>query len=134
MESEDRKDYEISFLLKHESNAQEVLKLLKQHGAEITFEGPLKYLQLAYKIKHNTEAYFGYLRFKLAPDALAELSHDLGTKPAIIRVLIITPPFMRMRVPQPKREVSPMQPTSQPKSASPLSNEAIEKKIEEILQ
>lgn len=134
MDSEDKKEYEISFLLKHEGDAQEVLKLLKQHGAEITFEGPLKHLQLTYKIKHHTEASFGYLHFKLAPGHLAELNHDLGTKPAIIRFLIITPPFMRARVSQPKREAPPIQPSTQPKSALPLSNEALEKKIEEILQ
>ena len=138
MENEDKKDYEIGFLLRNEGDAQEIIKLLKQHEAEITFEGPLKKIALAYKIEHTLEAYFGYLHFKLSPEKVSDLDRDLKNKPAILRFLIITPPFVKMRAqtglrPRDAQPVQP-QPATVATSASPLSNEALEKKIEEILQ
>lgn len=136
----DRKDYEISFLVKDEADAENVARLLKQHGAEIATGGSLKPLVLAYKIKKQTHAYFGYAHFSALPSALPALQRDLETNPLILRFLVITPPFMRMRTYTPR--MKPSSPVRQsvslgdmtPPSSLPLSNEALEKKIEEILQ
>jgi ribosomal protein S6 len=137
---EDRKDYEISFLVKEEADAEGVSRLLKQHSAEVAAGGSLKPLVLAYKIKKQTHAYFGYAHFSALPSSLPALQRDLETNPLILRFLVITPPFMRMRTYTPR--VKPSIPVRQSAalgemtapSPLPLSNEALEKKIEEILQ
>lgn len=134
MESEDKKKYEISFLIRDEAETPELLKILKQHGAEILFEGHLRKINLAYKIRKEASAYFGYLHFSAAPGAIAGLEEALRTKVSILRYLIVTPPFARMKSQQRERprEAAPASPAQL--SAMPLSNEALEKKIEEILQ
>lgn len=137
MESEEKTSYEIGFLAKDESGVPEVLKLLNQHGATIDFEGPLKKIILAYKIRRESQAYFGYFHFKMLSSEVGTFDKDLKNKQVILRFLVVTPPFLKA-VPFPpvrKREIAPspqMQPISKPPPT--LSNEELERKIDEILQ
>lgn len=132
MDEVELKDYEISFLLGQEKDAEDVLKLLKREEAEIIFEGTLKKIPLAYKIKKQNEAYFGYLHFRMSKDKIKSLEKDLLTASGVLRSLIITPPFVRSK-PEPKARprIAPAPPAQ---VGVPLSNEALERKIEEILQ
>lgn len=135
----DKKEYELAFLIKEEGELPAVLDSIKRHGAEISLEGPLKNLSLAYKIKKQTSAIFGYCHFQLEPENLSALDHDLRMNSPIIRFLVITPPFSKAKS-SPSRisarsRISPSKSEDVPaKSTLPLSNEALEKKIEEILQ
>lgn len=134
IESDTKKEYEISYLLKTEEAAKNVLEFLKSQGADITVEGPVNKITLAYKIKNETSAYFGYAHFTASPAIIKPVSDALKMKPEILRTLIITPPFVKNRErrvmgrPRPQRPVSLAE-----KPSAPLSNEALEKKIEEIL-
>lgn len=131
------KQYEISFLAKEESALPELLKFLKEEGAEITFEGSLRPLELSYPIRKETRAHFGFFHFRALPEKLKPIEEHLRTYAGVLRYLIVTPPFARtsespMRV-RPKREAEEYRaPVSRP--PLPLSNEELEKKIDEILQ
>lgn len=140
---EDKKEYEISVLFENESNLPDFLKFMNQHGAEVFFESPLRNLNLAYPIKKKIQAFFAYFHFKALPEAIGSISKDLETSSHVLRSLIVTPPFLKPKpsafVPRTRRvaepETSPVE-HSQParRPSAPLSNEALEKKIEEILQ
>ena len=138
-EKADPKEFEISYLLKDEGGASDVLKLLKQHDFVVDHENPVKKIALAYKIKKETSAYFGFAHFKGDPAEIKSLDHNLTSSQQVLRFLIITPPFSTTKVvsqkPRPVKAVKPKTETEErPAANAPLSNEALEKKIEEILQ
>lgn len=136
MESQDTKEYEISFLIKEEKDVEEILRAIGRLGAEIVFQGPVEKISLLYPIKKETSAYFGYCHFSLIPEKLASLSQELRANQIIIRFLIVSPPFVKVKArSSPKIKSRGPQPiVERKKEPSPLSNEALEKKIEEILQ
>jgi len=136
-EKSEPKEFEISYLVKEEGGSSEVLKLLKQHDFEVDFENPAKKIALAYKIKKETSAYFGFAHFKGDSSQIKSLNHNLESSGHILRFLVITPPFSKTKIvsqkPRPVRAIKPKTETEE-KPNLPLSNEALEKKIEEILQ
>lgn len=140
METEGKKQYETAFLLKEESGVHDVVKSLKTRSAEIIFEGPVEKIDLAYKIKKESSAYFGYLHFEAAPEDVKSLNDDLRNKDSVLRFLIVTPPFVKSKArPSPRMILkTPAEPRiekrRQPAPLPLLSNEALEKRIEEILQ
>ena len=141
--------YEFSFLVKTEEDVVEVTKLLASHGAEVVTEGQVRHMQLAYPIEKQTEAFFGFLHARIASDQAKALEKDAQLNKTILRFLLVLLP----RTPQPapprprserptsvspatpttmgERELRPVRPAA-PESAV-LSNEELEKKIEEIL-
>ena len=144
MESSEPKLYEISFLVKDEKGGEEVLKLLKRSRAEIALEGQFERIQLAYPVLKETAAYFGYFHFNAEPSVAAAIQKEMQMHPAILRFLLIAPPYIKPnpREPRPMRDASPMpeapiekiERVERKREGLPLSNEALEKKIEEILQ
>lgn len=151
MESElkDKKGYELSLLLREEGSVKGVLKLLSQHGMEIKEEGQLRKIQFAYPVEHVEQGYFGFLKILSLPSEVKALEKDLRTENGVLRSMIVTLPTGKKAM----AEASPRQPfsrrpdrpagpaprrSSAPSTEAPvhktLSNEAIEKKIEEILQ
>jgi len=134
-EQKEKKDYELAFLAKGESDAAEVSSFLRSASAEVFFESPRTSITLAYRIKKEQSALFGYACFSLDPGKLKSVETELRLKSGILRFLLITPPFGkskpavfsadRARAPRTSRE------GDRPQT---LSNEALEKKIEEILQ
>ncbi|TSC81645.1 MAG: 30S ribosomal protein S6 [Parcubacteria group bacterium Gr01-1014_20] len=137
-EPSDKKSYEISFLVNDEAGAQKIASLIRQHGGAISFESPIRNLALAYKINKETNANFGYFHFEMTPEELPTLDRNLKTSNEVVRFLIITPAFSKAKSsPTLKPRLKPL--SSKPiqeisKASMPLSNEALEKKIEEILQ
>lgn len=133
----EKKEYEISFLAKDEMGPQEVVKLIKRFEGEITSEGSVEKIALAYPIKHEKAAYFGWLHMAMEPANITPLEHELEVHPGVLRTLIITPPFVKAKPRQsmkPGAKPSPEPKTDKKKTATlPLTNEALEKKIEEIL-
>jgi ribosomal protein S6 len=138
MEETAKKDYEIAYLAKDENGADLVRQALVREGGEVFGENPAERIALAYKIGKESSAYFGWFHFRIAPEALSALQHELAVKSGIIRFLVVTPPFVKSKpkfVPKPKPSAVPAA-EAEPKSVfpAPLSNEALERKIEEILQ
>jgi len=134
-EEKDIKPYEISFLLKNEEDAALVVKKLSDHGAEIIGEGAVSYIRLTYPIKKEESAYFGYVHFKAAPEAIKSVSDSLKLETKILRFLVFTPPLEKTI---PRRLDFRRQtdrgaelPVIAPK-VEPLSNAELEEKLEEI--
>jgi len=138
-EEKDKKEYEVSFLVKSEEQSQGVVKVLHHYGTEITGEGQLSKVRLAYPIKKETLAYFGYLWFTSEPSAIPQIEGDLRLSKDILRYIIVTPPVKKTL-----RERQEAQESERPAPAAPapvsseprkeLTNEDLEKKLEEILQ
>ncbi len=129
--SETKRSYELSFLLLFEEASKEVLAVLARSGAEVTYESPLASLRLAYPIKKQTSAFFGFIHFFAEGAVIRAVTDELKLKPGVLRTLLITPPPA-----SPTRMSRPMRTTEVTKPTSPLelTNEALEQKLEEILK
>ncbi len=136
IEKPDKKEYEISFLTKNEDGISSVLKLVKQHQFEVALDAPVKKISLAYKIKKESQGYFSFLHILGDPESVKTLNQDLKSNSEIIRFLIITPPFKNRpaSVGKGRVKLTPSKTEPEIRGPLPLSNEALEKKIEEILQ
>ena len=137
MDQDQKKEYEIAFLLNEETDAPGLIEALKGAGAEIRMEGPVRKTALAYEIKKRTSAYFGFVQCAMDPAAAKALEGMLNLRPEVLRFLLITPPTMKEK-PRIQSMGAPARPGArpyEPKAATPvLSNEALEKTIEEILK
>ncbi|MGC9610824.1 MAG: 30S ribosomal protein S6 [Minisyncoccia bacterium] len=143
MEQEIKKEnYEIAFWVKDE-NDKPVKDILKKRGAEVMKEKPILKMRLAFPIRKENFAFLGTIVFSAGPEVVDALKADLNLEGAILRyflrrakkdALVEKPageniegqsrerkPFFRFR-----NEVK--------KVDGVLTNEALEKKIEEILQ
>jgi ribosomal protein S6 len=151
MDEKEKKDYELGVLVPSEGDMPAVVALVRQHNGEVAGEPRAKKLALAYEIKKHKEAIFAYFTFAAVPGDAKNLEHDLNTKAEVIRFLMLASPEPMMVGDRPMgipmtggpiqrrtRVMRPAAPNSAPeaKPAAPkiLSNEALEKKIEEILQ
>ncbi|MDD4931732.1 MAG: 30S ribosomal protein S6 [Candidatus Colwellbacteria bacterium] len=123
--SEGKKHYEISFLARNEGDKDLVTKALADIGAEITNQGRYSEIRLAYPVKKQTVAYFGFYDFMAEADKIAVLEGVLRYSEAILRSLIITPP---PRKPAPRAERRPVEGSSAAPAEieAPEANEEIE--------
>ena len=144
---ENHKDYEIAFLLREEGDFKAFLAVLKQYEMNVVFEGPVRKIALAYEIGGMTSAFFGYVRFTGPAARIPELDHSLTLNQSVLRSLIIklapgkaVQPPPATPVPavaqQPMVSTTPVTPVVQEANTQglPLSNEDLERKIEEILK
>ena len=150
MDQDNKKEnYEIAFLAKDEAN-DAVKKLILKHKGEITKENPVQKLRLAYKIKNENFAFFGNLIFAMAPESAADLKTDLNLEAGLLRHF-----FRKARKRRAEESGTGGMAEGKPTGASfrersrsflgfrtdtkkptepVLTNEALEKKIEEILK
>jgi ribosomal protein S6 len=146
-EEKDKKEYELALLVKNEADVAGVVALVGQHNGEGLSEPRAKRLGLAYEIKKQTEAVFASFTFMAYGDDVKALEGDLNNHQEVIRFMVIASPVASDQsaspVLPPDRRVAsrPSRPMmssdsrdARPAPSRPLSNEALEKKIEEILQ
>lgn len=142
MESSTKK-YEIGYLSSSETGSDELKKVLATYGAEVVEEGAVNRIKLAYPIKKEQFAFFSYIHFNVATNAIVKIKEDLKFVSSILRVLIIAEPVSavlenktREYASRERREI-PKAEEERPKVKSAptaeLSNEELEKKLEEIL-
>ncbi|HUY69727.1 MAG TPA: 30S ribosomal protein S6 [Candidatus Tyrphobacter sp.] len=142
MEETDKKGYEISFLLRREEDVEAILKPLAEGLGEVLSEGQLTMIKLAYPVQKETSAYFGWIHFSMAPENVKKMSGTLKLDARVLRYLIITPPISRAeRRPRIRPSESTPAAVTEPVSESrpkeketEISNEALEKRLEEILK
>ncbi len=153
------KNYEIGFLAKSEEGREGLVKILKDRRFSIIDGGDFSQIKLAYPIKKENFAYFGYLYFFGNPEDIKELRSELKIFPKILRFIIISKPVImeknkereeqqvvpeKVSLEKPMPTINNLQPTTynrqpviekleKPRSGS-LSNEELEKKLEEILK
>ncbi len=137
------RDYEISLLLPQEELLPSILKVLGQHKIEIKLEGAVKKIRLAYDIAKTKEAYFVFFHVFALPNDIKLLEANLRGNAQILRFLIIHLPGTKTerdeaskRAGRPAFRRSAVAPPPPLESRQPtaLSNEALEKKIQEISQ
>lgn len=129
MEETTRRAYEISYLLKTEEDIGVIMNLLSQLGAEILNEGAVAEMRLAYPIKKEVRAYFGYLHFNLDSELVVKLRNELKLNNKILRFIIVTPPFVKT---QSRRESQMERPRLVAQERPDISNVDLEEKLEEI--
>lgn len=150
MEKEPKK-YEIGFLVRLEEDKEELVRILKDRGFLIIDDGEVSRIKLAYQIKKENFAFFSYVYFSGGPESVKELDKELKTSPKILRHLIISQPVIMRKIenktdfekvyvrdlPTGRQEVSAT-PAISARKITPktevLSNEELEKKLEEILK
>lgn len=136
METTYRKPYEITFYTKEE-NAEPVKTAIIAHGGEILEERPFEKVRFEYRIKKELFAFLGIVRAVVPPEKVGELSRALSLDSRVLRFLITAtsvPPAgsgEAAKTPERKRPAPPRRAMPEP---TVLTNEDIERKIEEILQ
>lgn len=128
---ENAREYELSYLVGEAAEAERVLEIISSHEGEVAVKGQPTNIRLAYPIKKQLSAWFGFVYFSALPEAAGKIGAALKTRPSVIRSILISSPAKtqmretrKQRVPEPKPEAS--QPA--------LTNEALEQKLEEILK
>ncbi len=139
--NKEKKNYELSFLLKNSEGADAVLSVLSQYGAEVFHKGNLTETRLAYPIRKQSQALFGFVHFRALPDTVEKITQSLKLNPVVLRTLLVTPPLLKED--RPARQISKTGKSESGVLESPekivvkgnvLTNEALEEKLEEILK
>jgi len=138
--TEDNKvlSYELGLLLDSPEALDEVLSLIKKQGGEVKNPiGQPRKIKLSYQIKKHSESFLASPIINLDPSKVILLNNALNLTKSVLRFILITAPNVS-ETSSKTREVSgdqtssaPTPPKNQPDTA--LSNEALEKKLEEIL-
>ncbi|HPW34273.1 MAG TPA: 30S ribosomal protein S6 [Candidatus Paceibacterota bacterium] len=140
--SEDKKtkEYEITFWLKDEAGIDKMKSILNNHGITPAFVSELKRVNLAYPIKKETSAFLGNMNFITDSEKIQEASKELRVDGELLRFMVSKDPAK----PQPMQEREgremrrPVQEQkvekTEPKSSDMVTNEELEKKLEEILK
>lgn len=136
--SEEKKTYEISFLVSKTDGETALASILKQYNAGILYKSPLTETRLAYPIKKYKQGYFGFLNFSTEPENANKIMQSLKLNPDFLRALIITPPLGGRTAKNERtsrsKEIKPEPATAPANPKGTLSNEALEQKLEEILK
>jgi len=146
MDTEDEKitkNYELGFLTDDESGLSHIEKTLTGFGATILFRGPINKIELSYKMEKRSSAFFGFVHFSSDPSVIPSLEATLNLDKSVLRFLIMfpiiesKPAYVGKR--RTERDVSqPVRPAPEREKEADkqpiLSNEALEKTLEEILK
>ena len=125
--------FEVNVLVREES-MDEIKRVFKAHNVEVEVERPIQRMRLSYDIKGQQYAFFASFDILATKDEEKTLRADLLKLPSINRVLITE--RREKRQDEKKSSGDAPKKSSRLKSAlqAMLPNEALEKKIEEILQ
>lgn len=128
---QEKKEYELSFLLKDEAGISALQNVLARFECNVVSQSEIKRMVLSYPIKKETSALFGYAYIMMRPDQVKEVSHELRLEPSILRFLVIADPIKRPFNASVENTTQPV--SADEKSAHVVTNEDLEKKLEEIL-
>lgn len=142
MESSEKKNpYEITFHTLTEEDGAKVRPVIEKSGGNVLYEKPVQKIRLAYKVKKQSLGFMYVIGFEMESAKVRGLSNELTLAGCVLRSMIHVVPPKKERAKEVKRSGAE---TAQPIQESgtklrsfatqTLSNEALEKKIEEILQ
>jgi len=105
---EKNNNYELSFWFSSrldekaiEQKFDNLLKQLEKSSALIIFSQSPQLKQLAYPVKKERNAYFGYIQFELSKDSLARLEEGLRLNNDLIRFMVLNmKPKQEQKVPR----------------------------------
>ncbi len=149
--SEEIKNYEIGFLLKSEEDRKIIFSVIESAGFNLLNEGLISNVKLAYPIKKQNFAQFGYVYFSAEPDKIEEFKKDLSMAPAVLRFTVFADPVIKIKEDEARAEkkyfesekhvnIQEAQPvkerrqTVKSQKVETLTNEDLERKLEEILK
>ena len=95
-----------------------------------------KQIRLAYPIKKSQDAYFGWTRFTMEPEAVADFEKKLKLEKTIMRYLIVKAEEepVRTRIIRPRISLLMPKPQERPVAGEEKVNmEELDKRLEEIL-
>ena len=141
----DTKNYELAYLLSPSVSQEEVLtqagkltSLIEESKGMIRkVEEPRKRV-LAYPVKKQTSAFFGWTTFSMAPEFVPGFEKKLRGQERVLRYMLVEEeemevrPFMFRTARTPAPRPRPI-PREAPKADEKLDLEALDKKLEEIL-
>lgn len=136
----DVKKYEIGFLVREEADIEAIKKVLHSNKAEIKSEGRPRKIKLAYPIKKEVSAWFGYIWFEADPILIKAISDKLRLTNEVLRTIIINLPLKNEQPVDLEKKSEKPQIKSREKVEKPITssdmvdNELLEKKLEEILK
>ncbi len=130
--------YELSFVTQSE-DAASVKALLAKNNAQILNERPISKIQLAYKIAKQGYGFMSTTEFLADAQSVVTLRYDLQLEKDVLRGIIIKLKEPKKATEKETDERMPGKGPTAPQKlrnmfSGVLSNEALEKKIEEILQ
>jgi|AntAceMinimDraft_16_1070373.scaffolds.fasta_scaffold113567_2 ribosomal protein S6 len=150
------KNYELSFWFSSRLSEEEIekkfdnlLKQLEKREALIIFSQSPQLKQLAYPIKKERNAYFGYIQFELPKDLLVHLEEDLRLNDDFVRFMVLgikpkekqKAPSITFRKPIKKEEEKEEEKSKtqeatkkEPQKEKVISLEELDKKLNEILE
>ena len=146
----EKKQYEISYLARTETDKDAVLAALNGAGADNFQEGRVTEIKLAYPIKKQTSALFGSVVFEALPEAIAKINDSLKFSEGVLRFLIITPPAQKAHprfggrdkaieetaTAEQVKDEAPAETTkepAEPEAKEAIDDAALDEKLEEIL-
>lgn len=129
MESATR-TYEISFLIRSEEDVPAVTALLGEHGAQVTDEGQIHKLSLAYPVKKVTDGYFGFLMASMDPEAAKKLENSARTSQSVLRMLVLAKKPAKAPKASAKKAAARRERPVAPAAA--VSNEDLAKELEKL--
>lgn len=128
--------YELAFLLKEPAAEKVITDIINRYKAAVIYKPPLKDIKLAYPIKKYLSAFFGFIQFKINPQDIQKIRESLKLEQSALRFLIIIPSAAKEKEIEKKTEIKRGL-KKEDKEISPkkvLTNEALEKTLEEILK
>lgn len=128
--------YEITFYTKVE-NAAPVATALAAHRGEVVEEGSFEKVRLEFPIVKETFVFMKSLRVALPPEEVAPITATLARAADVLRFLVTASPASKEASGEPRKmgeRRRPPAPRLPREESVTLTNEELEKKIEEILQ
>lgn len=142
----DPKNYELAYLFSPAVSEEEISKksgevnaLIQENGGVLKYAESPKKVKLAYPVKKEKTAYFGYTTFTIIPETLISLDKKIK-RPEILRYFLVEeeigkrPPTFRT---PPRSSALRSKPVARQevvvKEEEKLDLEALDKKLEEIL-
>lgn len=148
-----KQNYELAFQISSnlkesdvQKTRQDLEKAVISHGGIVSFAKDPERVRLAYPIKHQTNAFFGYLNFNLETgEAVHQIRDELRLNPNVLRFLILKQEeesktrkedvIRRMAMAE-KRRARAAKSAEKParKEVSSEDENAIDEKLEEIIE
>lgn len=141
MEEKEKRKYEISFYVKEEGDTSVVSAVLEKAGAVNLKEEPVKKIQLAYPIKKEKIVFAKTIFFEIEGEKVNNIRNSLLLENKVLRFMITKVPEVlyktkeerKNKITSDKAKSLQSEKIFSPKPSDILTNESLEKKIEEIL-
>ncbi|HXF44205.1 MAG TPA: 30S ribosomal protein S6 [Candidatus Paceibacterota bacterium] len=129
--------YELTVITKDE-NFEPVREILSRRGATIVHEEPVRKIHMFYPIKKERYGFLNVVKFEGASEALNDITADLKLRGDVLRFIVTKAKIVPAASGVEEPEVSVRRQAAKPASTKPsdqiLTNEELERKIEEILK